>query len=263
MGEDEAQRLLDAGWRQGSVFTSNETVGVPQGFERGQRLIVLTQSCTVVSVRWDVDPHVEIAAVDPVAAFKERSPEARGKNLRKLHVPLVGCEHAALAVDLNSRKLVDRSLLLGFRPDGVQPGASEGRRIGGWISRYYSRIALPNALVVALRESVLKGLETALKAKYRDGTLHDAISNIYIEWSPDDESGGPYEVSLLFMAADEDAADFAGNLLSGLLPESTPRLTVTHDALSAGNTFVADMEGRIRFTEFDYLSDLVDEDARA
>jgi hypothetical protein len=39
-------------------------------------------------------------------------------------------------------------------------------------------------------------------------------------------------------------------------------LTVTHDALSAESTYVADVEGRVRFTEFDYLSDLADEDVR-
>lgn len=262
LGEEEAQRLLDAGWRQGSVFTSNDIVGVPHGFEPGQRLIVLTQSCTIVSRRWDVDPHVEVATAVAVAKFNERSPEARGKNLRKLHVPLGGDAPDALAINLNSRALVDRRLFLKFEPDGNQPDASEGRRIGGWIARYYSRVALPNALVGVLQAGALKALETALKTKFGEGTVHDRISNIYINWSPDDESGGPYDVGLLLLATDEDAADFAGNLLFDLLPKPTPRLTVTHDALSAESTYVADVEGRVRFTEFDYLSDLADEDVR-
>lgn len=259
----EAQRLLDTGWRQGSVFTANEVVGLPHGCKPDDRLIVLTQSCTVVSPRWDVDPHIEVARVTPLAKFNPRSSEAKGKNLRKLHVPLVDGEQGALAIDLNSRTFVDRRLFLEFEPDGTQPHTTEARRIGGWISRYYSRIALPNALVVVLREGVLNALKAVLDTQIEGQPLHERVSNIYIDWSPDDENGDPYEVSLLVLATDEAAAEFAGKQLTALIPASTSRLTITHDALSAESAFVSDVEGRVRFTEYDYLSDLADEDTRA
>ncbi|MDE2115178.1 MAG: hypothetical protein KGJ29_09980, partial [Hyphomicrobiales bacterium] len=102
-GEEEANALLAAGWRQGAVFK-------PFGDLRPKNdeyfFVVCTQSCSVVSPNLIRDPFVEIAEGKPLQHYKKNSPEAIGKNVTKFQMPVTNDQFAALEVDINTRRFV-------------------------------------------------------------------------------------------------------------------------------------------------------------
>ena len=258
-GEHEAQRLLDAGWRQGSVFSPNEWVGAPQGLATDELLVVLSQSCTVVSERLHSDPFVEVAVAKREAKFAPRSPAALGKNFRKLLLPMDAEGYAAIEIDVNQRAFVDRALLLNFGPDEAQPSAAATRIIGGWMGRIYSRIALPNALVVALRETCIPALKGAMESDFEGAPASERIIDIFAQWEPDDESGGPYRINFLIAATDYPAAEAVDKILRETFPLKTPGLHVSHECDSAEQMLYSQTRARAKFSDLDYLSNLADE----
>ncbi len=81
--EGGGEHLLASGWLQGAIFKSNDVVGV-RGNEAGTLLVVLTQSCTVVSSSLDRDPLVEVAVVTPEGKeYKPKSQEGRGQGVQE------------------------------------------------------------------------------------------------------------------------------------------------------------------------------------
>ena len=76
---EEANQLHKAGWQQCSTFYPNDKVGSDLGLPSGAVLLVLTQSCSVVSAPLKRDPAVEfIVATKSTGRFNARSNEAKG-----------------------------------------------------------------------------------------------------------------------------------------------------------------------------------------
>jgi len=263
---DEAEGLLRAGWRQGSVCRPWQGLALPEGAHGEPFLILLTQSCTVVSPNWTANPFVEFAvATRHPQRFNPNAQEARGKNLRKLVVPVEGDGFDALEIEVNSRFFVRRELLLGREPDGPRSpvGVDLGRRVGGWMGRQYSRAALPNKLVALLKPNLLKRIEKLLGKG--EGALHETVVGIYAGWEPDDEDG-PYTVKFMVVCSDERAVEA---MLDGLTPAIPERdgylvhveegLTVTLDIAPAHTITLAEVERLSRFSEWDFLTDLGEE----
>src|SRR5579863_3026144 len=112
--EFDALQINNAGWRQGSVFVLTD-LELPFELDSNREyLIVATQSCSVVSPRFETDPFVEAMAARKLSKFNERAFEAIGKNQRKLHLKLTtpcrGC--SALECDINRRVFFERKKLL-------------------------------------------------------------------------------------------------------------------------------------------------------
>jgi hypothetical protein len=264
LGKEEAERLLQAGWRQGSICRPSGTLSHPSGQPEGSFLIVLTQSCTVVSPNWTANPLVEVAVAVPYSQkFNPKAPEATGKNLRKLVVPVEGQGFDALEIDVNSRFFVSRETLLDQVPDGPTSPVDLGRRIGGWMGRQYSRAALPNELVVRLHRDVLKKLEKLLRKGANP--LHEEVVGIFVGWEPDDEEG-PYTIKFLIVCSDEDSVQAIFTGISGGMREQDgylvyeeEGLTVTFDVRSLEATMLSDVDGLARFSEWDFLTDLGEE----
>src|ERR1039458_2846186 len=171
-GEIEARQILNAGWRQGSIFRPPEDFVVPVQFERDHEvLVVCTQSCTVVSDRLGVDPYIEFLIGRPVIEYKPRSAESTGKNLRQFHLPISGIKNIeAFACDINTRFLVDRTLCLKHTPDlSITVPEESVRNFASWIARYYTRIALPNKLVQRAKIGLYKHIKNALETKLTSG----------------------------------------------------------------------------------------------
>jgi hypothetical protein len=146
-GTVEAETRLASGWLQGAIFKSNALIGVPHGIEVGTLLVVLTQSCTVVSPSLARDPVIEVAVVTPEGkTFNPKAQESTGKVFRKLSVPLGEHDPESGIVDINRRYFIPREALLQSKPDGPGMNAGIGKAIGGWVGRYYTRAALPNRL---------------------------------------------------------------------------------------------------------------------
>lgn len=128
MGEEGAERLLELGWRQGSLFDANQWVGLPEGGGEGDLLVVLTQSCSIMKA-----PVVEVAAARKVRKYQARSREAAGRNFAKLQIPVQGDGFAAVEVSAFARAFHPTEAFLNFAPGPVQLDAAESRKLGdGW-----------------------------------------------------------------------------------------------------------------------------------
>jgi hypothetical protein len=264
LGVVEAERLLAAGWRQGSVFRPNEHVTPPDGFPDGGVIVVVSQSCTVVSPDWVKDPFVEVAvAVPSPQPFEkqQRSPQAVGKDLRKLLLPTSCGDADCLIIDIYSRFFVRRDLLLNFAPDIAAGDAAAARRIANWMGRHFTRIALPNRLVTLMKEIVTQPLEKRLKSKFGDGPVHEGVLAIWVKWEPDDEAG-PYEITFLFVCEDEPAAEYLDGLLTEtfgteeLVKIATNDIKVEMRVTSAEGTAFADVQDHERLSTFDHFTSL-------
>ena len=70
-------KYLARGWLQGSVFIPS---GMQLSFDLdGGGLVVVSQSCSVVSVDFVKDPYVEVMGFKKLSAFRDRCPEATGR----------------------------------------------------------------------------------------------------------------------------------------------------------------------------------------
>jgi hypothetical protein len=268
-GDSEARKILDAGWRQGSIFRPPEYF-VPVRFECDREvLVVCTQSCTVVSPSIIANPLIEYLVAEPVEKYHPRSDEAKGKNSHCFHLPVSGMPNAeALSCDINRRFFADRSVCIGRAPENDITPTEEGvRNLAGWIARYYTRVALPNELVARakVKNGLFEIIQKALRVKDSSGDqLSDAVDKIYITWSPDsDLQGSFYQVDIQFLCRDPDAAFLLGSSLNDPLEPFTENnghegIKLVYDTASRTNTFMSAFDGYKRLTEWDYLSNLGD-----
>lgn len=257
-GRKQAEALLLAGWRQGALFAPTDKIPLPSAADGIDNiLVVLTQSCTVVSERLNSDPVVEVATAKLLKKFNAKDQAATGKSFRKLILPLEqDGEYNAIEIDINSRRLYPRDLLLGFAPSGSQISEPNARKIGGWMARYFSRVALPNALVEKMKETTFELIKSVLKTEQEGEPLHMNTKSIYIGWDPDDEVG-PYQVRITIVCSDQQATEAVDRLIietgGSVVVEGA---AVSINVSSADATFLADLEGLVRLTEWDYLTDL-------
>ena len=127
-GEKEADRLLALGWGQGQVL---EPASALPTASDGAYFVVCTHSCSVVSKSLDRDPWVEIAEARQVSPYKPKSSQARGRDVRKFHLPVNGAPFEALEIDINIRHPVKRELLLSFKPAGFSAPEKARREFAG------------------------------------------------------------------------------------------------------------------------------------
>lgn len=260
-GKAEAEKLLGAGWLQGALFLPGEHVRAPID-ERDVLLIVCTQSCSIVSADLTKDPMVEVAVARPLAQFHGRSHQAVGRDFRKLHLPVDGAAFPGVEVDVNTRFFLDRSILLGLEPNGPSISPEARLHFARWLGRYYTRAALPNALSARLRGTVFEKLRPFLeKARAGDGAFaHEFIRSMFVRWQPDQElsDDAAYNVEFLFLCDDPHVADELDRIVAeGALAveEAANLLRVECRVQAHGETLVSDLDGFVRFSEWDYLSD--------
>lgn len=268
MGEDQggfdhsrALRLLEAGWRQGSLFRPEEDL---PGFDpQAEWLVVCTQSCSIVSESLAKDPHVEVAVAKELKSLNARAPQATGKDVRRFHLPVSGRKFQAVEIDINRRHFLPRQVLLDISAGRYQAEESAVRAMAGWLARYYSRIALPNELVRRAKLRLFPAVSAALQTEWGAGRLHVAVPAIYVKWEPNDEvgEGSPYKVTALFLCKDRGVADaLGGHLGEPLAPFEDEGghdgIEVNWESVSIDETFMSAVDGFSRLTEWDYLSDL-------
>jgi hypothetical protein len=266
-GENETQRILEVGWRQGSVFRPPVGLALPVPCDReNELLVVCTQSCTVVSRDLARDPNIEFIVAKPTWHYKANSPEATGKNLRCFHLPVSGLANAsALECDINRRFFEPRELCLKHPPEAdLAVSEDAARNLAGWISLYYTRVALPNELVIRAK-GLFDTIKSALKKNTQSGErLSESIDKIFVNWSPDIElQGGLYHLDILFLCADDDADMRLNTLLETKLQPFTEEgghdgIKLTYANKVRSQTFLSELEGYKRLSEWDYLSNLGD-----
>jgi hypothetical protein len=257
-GEKEATALLDAGWSQAQVLRPTENL---PSIAADSFFIVCTQSCSVVSQDLTRDPFVELAEARPVRRYNPRCEEARGRNVRKFHVAVGNADFGALEVNINARHFVKRELLLGIQLAGFSVSEQARREFAGWIARYYSRIALPNELVLRFRKTVLSFLKGFVEAKAGEPPIprHEHISSMWIRFDPDAEVGAAdsYSVDILMLCDRPEISDeFDGQLVAifGGRSFSMDGVNFTIEVNTPDETRLSDLRGWNRFPEWDHLS---------
>ena len=268
-GETEARKILNAGWRQGSIFRPPENF-VPVRFELDREvLVVCTQSFTVVSPNIIANPLIEYLVAEPVEKYHSRSDQAKGKNSHCFHLPVSGMPNAeALGCDINRRFFADRKECITHVPENYIAPSEEGvRNLAGWIARYYTRIALPDELVARakVKDGLFEIIQKALRTKNSSGEeVSTAVDRIGVNWSPDsDLQGGFYQVGILFLCTDADADDQLQSLLVDPLSPFThddghDGIKLVYDTTIRSITFISAFDGYKRLTEWDYFSNLGD-----
>lgn len=266
--EEAGEALLNAGWRQGSAFRMPTTEGVSVPYDPASEwLVVCTQSCSVVSYRFDADPHVEVAVAKQVKKFKSTAAEAMGKNFRRFHMPVVdGVGFGALDCDINRRFFIPRDRFLAMAPE-TQATPEGAKALGGWLARYFSRVALPNELVKRARREggLFEVVKTALDAPYGGEPMSERVDAIYVKWVPDTEigDGQAYKLDLLFLCdRTTSMADFEQSVADGLEPFSQPGgrdgIELTWSVAERNSTVVGLIAPYSRLSEWDHLSDLAE-----
>lgn len=265
-----AKKILDKGWCQGSIFDPRGILDdIP--IAEDEFLIICTQSCTLVSRRFSIDPYAEAMIVKPLTEYNPRSEIATGKNQRKLQIELL--DHSnfkCIECDINKRFFFDRNRLLEMYPL-QELGIEErgGDKLAGWIGRAYTRIALPDLLVERMRLGLSKMIRKCLDKKYIDDQknmipLHESVPYIFIDWQPRKNESEFYELRFIFLCFDPKVEELLDKELieklefylsepgkDGLRISSL--ICRTRDA-----TFVSDLDEHDRLSDWDFLSDLGD-----
>ena len=263
-----AQEIYRAGWRLGTIFIPNSSIDLSFSFNpENEVLIIATQSCTVVSQRFQSDPLVEAIGVRKLVDYKKRCPEATGKNQRKLHLELSKKSDGIQAIecDMNRRMFFDRKKLLDLTPNvDISIGNAETKKLGGWIGRSYTRIALPDALVKNMKQQFLPLLESLLKRETDNPPIYTEIESIYIAWKNVEENdcnGEFFELDFLFICTSPNSADqleksLLDELDAFLQPLGKNNVHIAH--LHCGtkrDTFLAQLDGYERLSEWDYFTE--------
>jgi len=111
----------------------------------------------------------------------------------------------ALECDINRRFFAPRTLCLTSAPEaGITVSEDDARNLAGWISRHYTRVALPNELVIRARheKGLFEIIRSALRSKTTSGErcrLHQ--QNLYRVDPKHRLQSGLYEVAILFLCA--------------------------------------------------------------
>ena len=270
--DEEAARTLNAvGWRQCSIFRppADYLLEPRIAFDsNAEWLIVCSQSCTVCSRRFSADPFVEVAVATLGPKFNERSPEAKGSNLRKLMLPLAGVPGmGAVICDANRRTFIGRRNFLIWHPElSMVVSQTSQRLFGGWLARGYVRVAMPDALVVRLTRKP-DGLFARVRAALGidgEAPLHLGIPSIFLQWSLNSElkDGDLYDFHLLFACDDDDVVERVTLALDDpLKPFRDPAgrdgvVLKSLDYDTANNITLLQANNYYRLSDWDELSDL-------
>lgn len=264
----DAKIILDKGWRQGSIFHPDDILKKLL-LNDEELLIICTQSCTVVSSRYTTDPTVEAMVVQTLAKYNPKTFEATGKNQRKLHLEVTSnSQIKCIECDINRRFFFNRQHLLKIAPlQEIEIDTQGVSKLAGWLGRSYTRIALPDLLVERMRPKVLPFILKCLNEKQIDGPkkgspIHESISFAYIDWQPRSDFADLFEIKFIFICDDVYTETLLERNLIEIfklyqLPEGKNQIRIMDVICRTPNTtFLSDLNGFERFSEWDFLSEL-------
>lgn len=270
-----ARQISFDNWRQGSVFdprgvlnkitiAENET-----SLSDNEFLIICTQSCSLVSRRFDVDPYAEAMVVKLIGEYNPRSQEATGKNQRKLQIKLLDDpKYKCIECDINKRFMFNRKRLLEMRPSKeLNLEENAGDKFAGWYGRSITRTALPDLLVERMG-NLSKIIKKCLEKKFYDdqgilSPIHESVPYQYIDWQPRKEKPeGLFTLRFFFLCANPETEENLDKELTEKL--SSYRSEEGKDDLKImeivcktdDSTFVRDLYPYEKLSDLDYLSDL-------
>jgi hypothetical protein len=208
MEEGQPQWSRETPWRQGHVLCAKARAALELHHADADVtcVVVISHDCDLASDDLHAEPHAEVIIGRVVSAANGNY--SWGKAPRTLHLPMQR-DGAVVTVELDatSKRLVPKSALAGFEPDGVIALDGEGIAIlRSWLSARYSRAAFPDAFVRRMRKTKVD--EKLAKKLEPHGSL---ISFVYFDLDggrvlerPD---GEPYELSIILVYPPGDDAE--------------------------------------------------------
>ena len=263
-------------WNQCSVFRPSDPAQLPGylGFDPATEwLFICTQTCSICGPGSSAEPRIEVIVGKPLAEYDPKSQAALGKKVASLHLRFEeGAEFVAIALDISRRAFLPREVLGSGVRAKTPISISTLGAFQGWMARYYSRIAMPDALVKRIRAENRNGIQRrVLKLLNQhlpldDGLgryqVHSEVSRFYVGWSPDKELPGdqPYILKLLVVCTTERTKKHLEveleDLESGMgSKELVNGIAMTAPEVRVGdNVTDADKHNMKRFSEWDELS---------
>lgn len=271
-------RLLEAGWRQCSLVRPNpahlDLIPAHLTFDPlRERLMLVTQSCSICGVGRDNERFVEVMVVEMLPEILPAHGQAqKGAMVRELVLAVSNSRDCrGLRCNIDRRCFVPRELLLGLGRDEATLEAGQLAAFQGWMAKYYARIAVPTELVERFKRSGFqKAMQKALEKRFiKDGTgprVHQVIDRIYIRWEPDEEisSAKIYKVWLIIACTPEHMVDAVDERILAVPHFSGDELAREGvemnepDVRWVGNVTLLAIDGYSRLGSWDALTGLED-----
>ncbi len=143
---DEAEKIRQNGWHQGSLLKIDSKVEVSgqRGVINPGLYIIISQDCDIQTPAIDVEPYVEIILCDPIS--KPDGNYTRGKNARRLHIPFnQGAEEVYFECFAKNKFVIARRELIKQKPcKEFSVGPEQTNDLIGWCIKRYDRDAFPD-----------------------------------------------------------------------------------------------------------------------
>lgn len=263
-------------WYQCSLFRPTDPTKLPDymAFDPATEwLIVCTQTCSICGPASLAEPRIEVMVGTPLAEFDPKLQAAQGKKVATIHLKAEGgSDFPGVKVDLSRRAFIHREILLTAARAKFPISYLTLAAFQGWIARYYTRIAMPSALVGRIRIPNRTGLQRRVQAILNEYLpmdngpgryqVHTEVSRFYVGWSPDTELSGqdPYTLKLLIVCTTERTKEYLEVRVEELQSGMRSKPLVNFIAMAApevrvgDNVTDADKHGMKRFSEWDELS---------
>ncbi len=270
--DEEHQRWLDSGWRQGSLITAADLVGAPVSWWPStptpdadtDLAVVITQTCDLVHHDQGKEPVVEFILVRQPKTTSDRF--RRGRHPRILQFDVAGPQPPLREAVITHRGWMPRDVLLRIEPIGAVASA-DLPSLQAWLGNRYTRKAMPDAFWERLRDKKQqKTLRAVLEACGAD------VIEVFIALIPREEElppGTPYTVAVKVAvprgvktdaAAHRRVAEDVLEPLIGLFKKAEDFILLTDDCEVTGAHELS-LELRIELETLDYSYTPLDDDA--
>ena len=248
--------MIDSQWVQGALLEPSATRNyiTEEDVSETDVLIVISQSCDIVCVSYDVEPFVELHVGHSIGEIDGNNAFGKSPRVLDFQTTVNGGDRKLRILD-RERKRVPRQVLERAVPIGVMPEA-DVRMVSRWTANRYTRPALPDAF----NARRAKAKDAITKLASRDAK---DVTGFYIALNTFDElsEGTDYELALLSITRKtiaDDAVRFAGVIkvtegIGKLLNDHGIRV-VDVIARSAANVSLEDIALYSRL-ELDHLSE--------
>ena len=209
----------------------------------------------------------------PLAEYDPKHLAAQGKKVATLHLETDGdADFVGISLDMSRRAFVPREILDAAERAQSRISYPTLAAFQGWMARYYTRIAMPDALVKRIRANNRSGLQRRMQAMLNEylpsGSgpgryqVHTEVSRFYVGWSPDTELSGeaPYDLKLLIVCTTERTKKYLEVKVEELESGMRSKPLANFIAMAApevrvgDNVTDADKHNMKRFSEWDELS---------
>lgn len=212
---DIIKKIRKNGWRQGScLFLEEDHELIKQKVLQSGLYVVITQDCDLLHQDFDTEPFVELLRIEKID--KPDGNYTRGKNPRKIHIPIVNPKTEPNHYEgiIRNRFTISREKLSTLMP--AKDCCLESKTLESlikWIVKRYKRTAFPDTLYKRIGEENIDKIKTILK-NYVDDVHH----GLFISLSTYEElnENEPYEMDIYLLTEPHIEEEVFKNLVTDL-----------------------------------------------